>query len=166
MNNRATRNLQSSSHLLAWLLRARGQLGAIAGTISLGIGLLAWLDMEFAHCTAHNIHLSEDSVPGGKQAGLLAPSGFLVGLTAIGCGAWRLGTIATYISLGALVAVTHTLGSPSGAAFVGLTSPLFFFFLPFILPPLHWLYNPWIAAFLGTVLSVTWIADRHRGHCL
>ena len=30
----------------AWLLRAQGKLGTITGTISLGIGLLAWLEMD------------------------------------------------------------------------------------------------------------------------
>lgn len=163
MNYRATGKSRAISDLPAWLLTAQEKLGPIAGTIGVGIGLLAWLEMDFAYCMAHNIHLSEESVPGGRHPVVLAPLGFLVGLTAIGCGAWRLGTIATYISLGALVALVHTLGSPGGAAFVGLTYPLVFFFLPFILPPFHWLYNPGLAAFLAAVLSVSWLVSRHSG---
>ena len=162
MNYRATRKLQTVSYMPAWLLRAQGKLGTITGTISLGIGLLAWLEMDFAYCLAYNIHLSEEFVPIGSWAFFLAPLAFLGGLTTIGCGAWRLGTISIYVSLGALVAVSHTLYSPANIAFFMLTFPLFFFFLPFLISPLHPLYNPWIAAVLAAFLFITWVVGKRR----
>ena len=161
-NYRKDRNLEKRPLLAAQLARIQRGLGPLLGATGLTIGLIAWLEFDLASCSFFSGHLAEDFAPIGGEAFLLVPIAFLLGVTTIGCGVWRMGSLATYVSLGALVALVHALYSPASAAFFMLTTPLFLFFLPFTLPPFHPLYNPWIAAVLAAILFVTWIVGRRQ----
>ena len=161
-NYRKDRTLEKRPLLAAWLAGIQRGLGLLLGATSLTIGLIAWLEFDLASCSFFSGHLAEEFAPIGREAVLLAPIAFLLGATTIGCGVWRLGSLATCVSLGALVALAHALYSPASLAFFMLTSPLFLFFLPFTLPPFHPLYSPWITAILAAILFVTWIVGRRR----
>ena len=161
-NYRKDRNLEKRPLLAAWLARMQRGLGVLLGATGLTIGLVAWLEFDLASCSFFSGHLAEEFTSIGGEAFFLAPIAFLLGVTTIGCGVWRLGSFATCVSLGALVALAHALYSPADAAFFMLTFPLFLFFLPVTLPPFHPLYNPWIAAIFAVILFVTWIARRRR----
>ena len=161
-NYRKDRNLEKRPLLAACLAGMQRGLGLLLGATGLTMGLIVWLEFNLASCSFSDGHLAAEFAPIGGEAIFLAPIAFLLGVTTIGWGVWRLGSFASCVSLGALVALAHALYSPADVAFFMLTFPLFLFFLPFTLPPFHPLYNPWIAAILAVILFVTWIARRRR----
>ena len=164
-NYRKNRTIRNRPLLATWLAGIQRGLGPLLGAASLTMGLIAWLEFDLAYCSALSGHLTEQFegfAPNGARAGLLASGAFLTGMTTIGCGAWRLGTLATHVSVGALVALNHVLYSTQVFELFLLTAPLALLYQPFTLAPLHPLYNPWIATILAATLFVTWIVGRRR----
>ena len=164
---RKVRTIKTRRLLATWLAGIQRGLGPLLGAASLAMGLIVWLEFDLAYCSAFGGHLTEafeTFAPNGMEVALLSSSAFLTGVTAIGCGAWRLGTLATHVSVGALVALNHVLYSTQVFEIVLLTAPLALLYQPFTLAPLHPLYNPWIAAILAATLFVTWIVGGRRRH--
>ena len=164
-NYRKNRTIKNRPLLAPWHAGIQRGLGPLLGAVSLTMGLIVWLEFDLAYCSVFGGHLTEEFetfAPNGRAVAFLSSSAFLTGVTAIGCGAWRLGTLATHVSVGALVALNHILYSIQVFEFFLLTAPLALLYQPFTLAPLHPLYNPWIAAILAGILSFTWIVGRRR----
>lgn len=159
---RKHRNPQKRPNLPGWPGRMQRILGPFLGAISVAMGLGAWLELDLAYCSFFAGHVDEEFTSPATRAFFIAPIAYLTGVTTIGCRAWRLGTLATCVSLGALTALMHALYSPADAAFFLLTFPLFLAWLPFLLPPLHPLYNPWILAILAAILFAFWQTGRRK----
>ncbi len=162
VNYRKDRTLENRPLVAAWLARIQRGLGPLLGATGLTIGLIAWLEFDLAYCSIFIGHLAEEFTSAGRGALFLASIAFLLGVTTIGCGVWRLGSLAIYVSLGTLVAMLHALASPYDSETYLLSAPLGLLYEPLVRPPFHPLYNPWIAAILATILFVTWIVGRRQ----
>ncbi len=98
VNYRNNRTLENRPLVAVWIARIQRGLNPLLGATSLTIGLVVWLEFDFAYCSILDGHLVEEFegfAPYGREVCLLASSAFLMGATTIGCGAWRLGTLAS-----------------------------------------------------------------------
>lgn len=161
-NYRKDRNLEKRPRLSGWITRTQRHSGLLMGVTGLTLAIIVWLQFDLASCSIYSGHLAERFSSTRYANAFLAPAAFLAGAGAIGCGNWRLGALGTYVSLGALVAVTHATGDPISRELALLAAPLSLFFYPLLTAPLHPLYNPWISAILAAILFVTWRARNSR----
>ena len=162
LNYRSDRNLEKRPGLAAWLAAMHRHLGMLLGGSSLAIGLIVWLQFDLASCSIYSGHLAERFSSTRYANAFLAPAAFLTGASAIACGNWRSGLLAAYVSLGALVTVTHATGDPISRELVLLAAPLSLFYYPLSIAPLHPFYNPWISAILAAILFARWRARFSR----
>ena len=126
---------------------------------------MVWLEYDFAYCSNFDGHVAQrfrGFAPNGREVAMLASASFLLGVTGIGCGAWRLGTLATYVSLCSWVALTHVLNDTQVFELFVLTHPRALFILPLTFSFLHTLYNPWIAGILAAILLAAWFLRRRQ----
>ncbi len=151
---RRTRKMDSYGKEPAWLPDVRNKIGLVAGGISLAAGAFCWggLLLDFPDKEAHD---------GVAHSVLILPSLFLIpaslmgGITALACGVWRTGALATFVSLAALSTFFEIIGRFGIMGFVGITWPILPLYFPFILWPVRLLYQPWVAAILAAFLLVT-----------
>lgn len=161
-NYRKDRNLEKRPLLADRIAGIQRHTGLLLGVTSLALGIIVWLQFDLASCSFYSGHLAERFSSTRYANAFLAPAAFLAGAGAIGCGNWRLGALGTYVSLGALVAVTHATGDPISRELALLAAPLSLFFYPLSIATLHPIYNPWISAVIAAILFVTWRARKSR----
>lgn len=164
-NYRKNRTFEGQPLAPAWLSGFRRGLGTLLGLVSLTLGLIVWLEFDFGYCSIFDGHVAQKFrgfAPNGREVAMLASGAFLTGATSIGCGSWRLGTLATYASLCAWVALTHSLNDTQVFELFLLTAPLVLFIQPLIVSLVHPLYNPWIAGVLAAILLANWYVRRRR----
>lgn len=161
-NYRKEKSLERRPRMAAGIAEMQCRLGILMGGSSLAIGLIVWLQFDLASCSLYSGHLAERYSSPPYAASFLAPIAFLLGVSTIGCGFWRLGTVTIHVSLGVLVALTHALGDPISGELVLLTAPLSLFFWPLLSAPLHSLYGPWISVILAAILFASWRAGKTK----
>ena len=157
---------QGLQPLASWLTRIRCKVGVTVGTLSMALGVLVWWRMWELFGGGETISVLVE--PGVLMSGTVGgPLAYFCGVTALACGAPRTGLLGMYLGIGTVNTLAMAADRFALLMFFMMTWPANLLFVPvspFLFKPLHFLFQPWLAAVSVGFLAFNYVRSRaHHG---